>query len=37
VKAFRENAQVEILKMIAESKNKAPKGPKKTRKIQGGC
>ena len=37
VKQFRENARVQIQKMIAESKNKVPRQPKKTKKIQGGC
>jgi uncharacterized protein len=36
VKEFRENARVEILKMIEANKNKAPKQIAK-RKIQGGC
>lgn len=37
VKAFRENARLQILKMIADGKNNASKELKKTRKIQGGC
>ncbi len=36
VREFRENARVEILKMIEANKNKAPKEITK-RKIQGGC
>ena len=36
VKEFRENARIEILKMIAANKNRAPKVIQK-RKIQGGC
>ncbi|MFZ1081138.1 MAG: YeeE/YedE thiosulfate transporter family protein [Candidatus Kryptoniota bacterium] len=36
VKNFRENARVDIIKMIESNKNKAPKEIKKT-KIQGGC
>lgn len=36
VKEFRQNARVEILKMIEANKNKAPKQIVK-RKIQGGC
>ena len=37
VKAFREKAREDILKLIAENKNKGAKEPKKTKKIQGGC
>ncbi len=36
VKNFRENARIDIIKMIESNKNKAPKEIK-TRKIQGGC
>jgi rhodanese-related sulfurtransferase len=37
VKAFREKAHGDILKLIAENKNKGAKEPKKTKKVQGGC
>jgi rhodanese-related sulfurtransferase len=37
VKVFREKARGDILKLIAESKNKGAKEPKKTKKVQGGC
>ena len=37
VKQFREQARAELLKMIEESKHKAPKAVKKEKKIQGGC
>jgi rhodanese-related sulfurtransferase len=34
---FRESARAEILKMIDNDKDKAPQGPKKEKKIVGGC
>ena len=34
---FRGKALVDIKKMIDDNKNKGPKEPKKTKKIQGGC
>jgi hypothetical protein len=37
VMQFREKARIDILKMIEEGKNTAPKGAKKEKKIQGGC
>ena len=37
VKQFREKAHTDILKMIADNKNKGLKEPKKEKKIQGGC
>ena len=37
VKAFREKAREDILKLIAENKSKGAKEPKKTKKVQGGC
>ncbi len=37
VMQFREQARMEILKMIGNEKNKSPKGPKKEKKIIGGC
>ena len=37
VKAFREKAREDILKLIADNKNKGAKEPKKTKKVQGGC
>jgi rhodanese-related sulfurtransferase len=37
VSSFREKAREGILKMIAESKNKGTKEPKKAKKVQGGC
>jgi len=37
VKAFREKAREDILKLIAENKNKGAKEPKKAKKVQGGC
>ena len=37
VKTFREKAREDILKLIAENKNKGAKEPKKTKKVQGGC
>jgi uncharacterized protein len=37
VKTFREKAHEDILKLIAENKNKGAKEPKKTKKVQGGC
>jgi rhodanese-related sulfurtransferase len=37
VKEFREKARGDILKLIAENKNKGAVGPKKTKKVQGGC
>jgi rhodanese-related sulfurtransferase len=37
VKVFREKARGDILKLIAENKNKGAKEPKKTKKVQGGC
>jgi hypothetical protein len=37
VKVFREKAREDILKLIAENKNKGAKEPKKTKKVQGGC
>jgi uncharacterized membrane protein YedE/YeeE/rhodanese-related sulfurtransferase len=37
VKVFREKAHGDILKLIAEGKNKGAKEPKKTKKVQGGC
>ncbi|MCX6144392.1 MAG: rhodanese-like domain-containing protein [Ignavibacteriales bacterium] len=37
VKAFREKARENILKLIAENKSKGSKEPKKTKKVQGGC
>ncbi|MCX6132326.1 MAG: YeeE/YedE thiosulfate transporter family protein [Ignavibacteriales bacterium] len=37
VKAFREKAREDILKLIAENKKKGAKEPKKAKKAQGGC
>jgi rhodanese-related sulfurtransferase len=37
VKGFREKAHTDILKMVADSKNKGAAQPKKIKKIQGGC
>jgi rhodanese-related sulfurtransferase len=37
VKEFREKTREDILKLIAENKNKGAAGPKKTKKVQGGC
>jgi rhodanese-related sulfurtransferase len=37
VKGFREKAHTDILKMIADNKNKGAVQPKKIKKIQGGC
>jgi rhodanese-related sulfurtransferase len=37
VKQFRDHAHSDIVKMIAESKNKAPKAVKIEKKIKGGC
>jgi hypothetical protein len=37
VMQFREKARGDILRMIEEGKNTAPKGTKKGKKIQGGC
>lgn len=37
VKVFREKARGDILRLIAENKNKGAKEPKKTKKVQGGC
>jgi len=37
VKAFRESAHTDILKMIADNKSKGGSQPKKIKKIQGGC
>jgi rhodanese-related sulfurtransferase len=37
VKQFRDKARVDILKMIADTKNKQPTEMKKQKKIQGGC
>jgi len=37
VKVFREKAREDILKLIAENKNKGAKEPKKTKKVPGGC
>jgi rhodanese-related sulfurtransferase/uncharacterized membrane protein YedE/YeeE len=37
VKAFRGKAREDILRLIAESKNKGAKEPKKAKKVQGGC
>jgi rhodanese-related sulfurtransferase len=37
VRQFRQTARTEILQMIANAKNTAPKEPKKVKKIQGGC
>ena len=37
VKTFREKAHEDILKLIAENKNKGAMEPKKAKKVQGGC
>jgi len=37
VKVFREKAREDILRLIAEDRNKGAKEPKKAKKIQGGC
>ncbi|MGA2623893.1 MAG: YeeE/YedE thiosulfate transporter family protein [Bacteroidota bacterium] len=37
VSRFRRQARLELMKMIADSKNKGPKEVKKQKKIQGGC
>ena len=37
VQQFRNQAHLDIVKMIAESKNKAPKAAKVEKKIKGGC
>jgi hypothetical protein len=37
VMVFREKARGDVLRMIEEGKNTAPKGTKKEKKIQGGC
>jgi rhodanese-related sulfurtransferase len=37
VRSFRENAKVQLQKMIADNKTPANKAPKKEKAIQGGC
>jgi rhodanese-related sulfurtransferase/uncharacterized membrane protein YedE/YeeE len=37
VKVFRQKARGDILRLIAESRNKGAKESKKTKKVQGGC
>lgn len=37
VKAFREEARIQMEKWIAENRNPKPKAPKKTKAVQGGC